>query len=181
MQVRKTNYEVNATPTFQVLTEDEIEAIYFSALTVLYETGVRVYDEEGVQVAYEGGAIVEDQQADNALVKIPPWLVDKALATLLPDELTFEDGAIIACAGGTERRQRTARQATQRAEHETDHRVLEQAQPAEVEQQVARGEEQILLIVHQYHRLRSFRHVALASLNRRPPPAGARPPRCPRR
>ena len=82
MQVRKTNYTVNATPTFQVLTEDEIEAIYFSALTVLYETGVRVYDEEGVQVAYEGGAIVEDRQDDSALVKIPPWLVDKALATL---------------------------------------------------------------------------------------------------
>jgi hypothetical protein len=63
MQVRKTNYQVNATPKFQVLTEDEIEAIYYSALTVLYETGVRVYDEEGVQVAYEGGAIVEDALA----------------------------------------------------------------------------------------------------------------------
>ena len=48
----------------------------------MYETGVRVYDEEGVQVAYEGGAIVEDTQKDNSLVKIPPWLVDKALATL---------------------------------------------------------------------------------------------------
>ncbi len=82
MQVRKTNYTVNATPTFQVLTEEEIEAIYFSALTVLYETGVRVYDEEGIQVAYEGGAIVEDRQDDSALVKIPPWLVDKALATV---------------------------------------------------------------------------------------------------
>jgi trimethylamine--corrinoid protein Co-methyltransferase len=82
MQVRKTNYKVNATPQFQVLTEDEIEAIYFSALSVLYETGVRVYDEEGVRVAYEGGAIVEDKQEDSSLVKIPPWLVDKALATL---------------------------------------------------------------------------------------------------
>ena len=82
MQVRKTNYTVNATPTFQVLTEDEIEAIYYSALSVLYETGVRVYEPEGVRVAYEGGAIVEDTQADNSLVKIPPWLVDKALATL---------------------------------------------------------------------------------------------------
>ncbi len=82
MQVRKTNYQVNATPTFQVLTEEEIEAIYYSALSVLYETGVRVYEEEGIQVAYEGGAIVEDRQADSALVKIPPWLVDKALATL---------------------------------------------------------------------------------------------------
>jgi len=82
MQVRKTNYAVNTTPIFQVLSEDEIEAIYFSALSVLYETGVRVYDEEGVRVAYEGGAIVESTTADSSLVKIPPWLVDKALATL---------------------------------------------------------------------------------------------------
>lgn len=82
MQVRKTNCEVNATPLFQVLSEDEIEAIYYSALTVLYETGVRVYDQEGVRVAYEGGAIVEGTTADSSLVKIPPWLVDKALATL---------------------------------------------------------------------------------------------------
>jgi trimethylamine--corrinoid protein Co-methyltransferase len=82
MQVRKTNYTVNATPTFQVLTEEEIEAIYFSALTVLYETGVRVYDTEGVDLAHAGGAIVEDTTADSSLVKIPPWLVDKALATL---------------------------------------------------------------------------------------------------
>ena len=82
MQVQKTNHLVNATPTFEVLSEDEIEAIYFAALTVLYETGVRVYEEEGVQVAYSGGAIVEDRQEDSALVKIPPWMVDKALATL---------------------------------------------------------------------------------------------------
>jgi trimethylamine--corrinoid protein Co-methyltransferase len=82
MQVHKTNYGVNATPTFQVLTEDEIEAIYFSALRVLYETGVRVYDKEGVAVAYAGGAAVEDVQADSSLVKIPPWMVEKALATL---------------------------------------------------------------------------------------------------
>jgi trimethylamine--corrinoid protein Co-methyltransferase len=82
MQVRKTNYAVNATPTFQVLTEDEIEAIYFAALTVLYETGVRVYDKEGVEVAYSGGAIVEDTADDSSLVKMPPWMVDKARATL---------------------------------------------------------------------------------------------------
>jgi trimethylamine--corrinoid protein Co-methyltransferase len=82
MQVRKTNYHVNATPTFQVLSEEEIEAIYFSALRVLYETGVRVYDKEGVEVAYSGGAIVEDTTEDSSLVKIPPWMVDKARATL---------------------------------------------------------------------------------------------------
>ncbi|MEW5958485.1 MAG: trimethylamine methyltransferase family protein [Chloroflexota bacterium] len=82
MQVRKTNYAVNATPTLQVLAEDEIEAIYFSALRVLYETGVRVYDQEGVDVLHAGGAIVEDTTHDSSLVKIPPWLVDKARATL---------------------------------------------------------------------------------------------------
>jgi trimethylamine--corrinoid protein Co-methyltransferase len=82
MQVHKTNYQVNATPKFQVLTEEEIEAIYFSALRVLYETGVRVYDKEGVEVAYSGGAIVEDTTEDSSLVKMPPWMVDKARATL---------------------------------------------------------------------------------------------------
>jgi trimethylamine--corrinoid protein Co-methyltransferase len=82
MQVNKTNYEVNTTPVFQVLTEEEIESIYFSALSVLYETGVRVYDQEGVEVAYSGGAIVEGTQEDSSLVKIPSWMVDKALATL---------------------------------------------------------------------------------------------------
>ncbi len=82
MQVRKTNYQVNATPTFQVLSEDEIEAIYFSALRVLSETGVRVYEKEGVEVAYSGGAIVEGKTKDSSLVKMPPWMVDKARATL---------------------------------------------------------------------------------------------------
>ena len=82
MQVNKTNYQVNATPRLQVLTEDQIEAIYFSALRVLYETGVRVYDKEGVEVAYSGGAIVEDTTQDSSLVKMPPWMVDKARATL---------------------------------------------------------------------------------------------------
>jgi trimethylamine--corrinoid protein Co-methyltransferase len=73
---------VNATPTFEVLTQEEIEAIYFSALRVLYETGVRVYEPEGVEVAHAGGAIVEDTTEDSSLVKIPPWMVDKALSTL---------------------------------------------------------------------------------------------------
>jgi trimethylamine---corrinoid protein Co-methyltransferase len=82
MQVRKTNYLVNATPTFEVLTEEEIEAIYFAALRVLAETGVRVYDKEGVELAYSGGAVVEDTQSDSSLVKMPAWMVDKALATV---------------------------------------------------------------------------------------------------
>lgn len=82
MKVNRTNFSVNQTPLFEVLSEDEIEQIYFSALSVLYETGVRVYEKEGVEVAYSGGAIVEDTTDDSSLVKVPPWMVDKALSTL---------------------------------------------------------------------------------------------------
>ena len=82
MQVNRSNYAVNATPTFQVLTEDQIEAIYYSSLRVLYETGVRVYDQEGVDVAHAGGAIVEEVTEQSSLVKIPHYMVDKARATV---------------------------------------------------------------------------------------------------
>ena len=50
MQVHRTNYQINETPTLQVLTEDQIEAIYYAALRVLYETGVRVYDKEALKL-----------------------------------------------------------------------------------------------------------------------------------
>jgi trimethylamine:corrinoid methyltransferase-like protein len=69
MQVNRTNYTVNATPTFEVWTEEEIEAIYYAALEVLYQTGVRVYEPEGVELAYSGGAIVEDTTDDSSLVR----------------------------------------------------------------------------------------------------------------
>ncbi len=82
MQVKKTNYTVNATPTLQVLGEDEVEAIYYAALRVLHETGVRVYEPEGVEVAYSGGATVEETTEDSSLVKTPAWMVDKARVTV---------------------------------------------------------------------------------------------------
>ncbi|MFO8035850.1 MAG: trimethylamine methyltransferase family protein [Anaerolineales bacterium] len=82
MQVKKTNYRVFSTPQFEVLTEEEIESIYYSALSVLHETGVRVYHKEGYDLAHQGGAIVEDVKDDSALVKMPPEMVDKALSTL---------------------------------------------------------------------------------------------------
>ena len=82
MRVNKTNYDVNATPIFQVLSEDQIEAIYYASLRVLYETGVRVYDKEGVDVAHAGGAIVEETTEQSSIVKIPHYMVDKARATV---------------------------------------------------------------------------------------------------
>jgi len=82
MRVNKSNYDVNATPIFQVLSEDQIEAIYYASLRVLYETGVRVYDKEGVDVAHAGGAIVEETTEQSSIVKIPHYMVDKARATV---------------------------------------------------------------------------------------------------
>ena len=82
MRVNKTNYQVNMTPTFEVLTEKEIEAIYFSALSVLSETGVRVYNKEGYELLGDHGANIEDVTEDSALVKLPPEMVDIALSTL---------------------------------------------------------------------------------------------------
>lgn len=92
MQVKKTNHQTYATPQFEVLTEEEIEAIYFSALSVLYETGVRVYNKEGYDLAHSGGAIIEDVTEDSALVKLPPEMVDKARATLPKKVVVYGPG-----------------------------------------------------------------------------------------
>lgn len=84
MEVRKINYQVNATPFFQVLSEDEIEAIYFSSLRVLEETGVRCYNPEAVEMLVANGAFVEDKN----LVKVPSWMVEAARATT-PKKVTI--------------------------------------------------------------------------------------------
>jgi len=84
MQVQKINYQVNATPTFEVLTQDEIEAIYFSSLRVMEETGVRCYNPEAVDILQANGAHVEDK----SLVKVPSWMVDRARSTL-PAKVTL--------------------------------------------------------------------------------------------
>ena len=84
MQVRKINYQVNATPTFEVLSPDEIEAIYFSSLRVMEETGVRCYNTEAVDILQANGASVEDKN----LVKVPSWMVDRARITL-PAKVTL--------------------------------------------------------------------------------------------
>ncbi len=82
MQVNQTNCQINATPRFQVLSEDQVEAVYYAALQVLYETGVRVYDPKGVEIVHSGGAIVERVDEQSHIVKIPHYMVDKARATI---------------------------------------------------------------------------------------------------
>lgn len=73
----RANYQVNATPQFRVLSEDQIEEIYYSALEVLERVGMRIYSEEGVALLRDAGSRVQGDR-----VWIPSWLVQEALTTV---------------------------------------------------------------------------------------------------
>jgi len=81
----RANYQVNATPQFRVLTDDQIEEIFHSALDVLARVGVRVYGEEGLALLQGAGCLVGDREtateSASARVHIPSWLVQAALST----------------------------------------------------------------------------------------------------
>ncbi len=65
------------TPRLQVLTEDQKETLFLSALEILERTGVRVDNAEGLELLSSAGAKV----GDNQHVYIPSCLVEDALAS----------------------------------------------------------------------------------------------------
>ena len=74
----RANYQVNATPQFRVLSDDQIEEVFHSALDVLERVGTRIYGQE------EGLALLRDARCpvtDGDIVHIPSWLVKDALNT----------------------------------------------------------------------------------------------------
>jgi trimethylamine--corrinoid protein Co-methyltransferase len=73
----RANYQVNATPQFRVLSDDQIEEVFYSALDVLERVGTRVYSQEGLALLREAGC----QVSDGNLVRIPSWLVKETLNT----------------------------------------------------------------------------------------------------
>ncbi|MBW2057606.1 MAG: trimethylamine methyltransferase family protein [Deltaproteobacteria bacterium] len=73
----RVNYTENVTPRFQVLSEDQIEEIISGSLEILERVGVKIHDEETVELLKGGGA----QTGDGILVKIPSFMVKKALNT----------------------------------------------------------------------------------------------------
>ena len=73
----RANYQVNATTQFRVLSDDQIEEIFYSALDVLERVGTRVYGEEGLALLRDAGC----PSGDDGLVHIPSWLVKDALNT----------------------------------------------------------------------------------------------------
>ncbi|MFO7839010.1 MAG: trimethylamine methyltransferase family protein [Desulfosalsimonadaceae bacterium] len=66
---------VQTTPNFQVLSEDEIERIYFDALGIIESDGARVYSQPALDLLKDSDALVTDTD----LVRIPTRLVETAL------------------------------------------------------------------------------------------------------
>src|SRR6056297_2785514 len=66
---------VQTTPNFQVLSEDEIERIYFDALGIIESDGGRVMSEAALERFKDSGAVVTDTNR----VRIPTGLVEQAL------------------------------------------------------------------------------------------------------
>src|SRR6056297_1080899 len=66
---------VQTTPNFQVLSEDEIERIYFDALGIIESDGARVENETALERFKKSEAVVTDTN----LVRIPTVLVESAL------------------------------------------------------------------------------------------------------
>jgi len=66
---------IQTTPNFQVLSEDEIERIYFDALGVIEAVGARIKSEHALQLLKDSEVVVTDSN----LVRIPSYLVEKAL------------------------------------------------------------------------------------------------------
>jgi trimethylamine--corrinoid protein Co-methyltransferase len=70
----KMNQQINGTPNFQILSEDQREQIYFAALDVLEISGGRVLDQEAIALFEESDAVVTDGDR----VRIPTTLVEEA-------------------------------------------------------------------------------------------------------
>jgi len=73
----RANYQVNATPQFRVLSDDQIEEIFNAALDVLERVGMQLYGDEGLALLEAAGCPV----SDGGRVRIPSWLVKDALNT----------------------------------------------------------------------------------------------------
>ena len=73
----RANYQVNATPQFRMLSDDQVEEIVLAALDVLELAGTRVNDGSGLALLRDGGCRI----SDGNLVRIPSWLVKEALNT----------------------------------------------------------------------------------------------------
>ncbi len=71
----KINQSIQTTPNFQVLSEDQIERIFFTALDVVETVGARFHQDEALELFRNSEAVVTDSN----LVRVPTSLVERSL------------------------------------------------------------------------------------------------------
>jgi trimethylamine--corrinoid protein Co-methyltransferase len=72
----RVNNRFQATLGLNLYTEDQLEEIHLATLDILERVGVKVFEEESLQLLRDGGARI-----DGNLVKLPAWMVQEALVT----------------------------------------------------------------------------------------------------
>ena len=75
----RSNFSVQFTPEFRVLSDDQIEELHFATLEVLRRTGVIVREPEGRALLKKAGCWVNDER-----VRFPAHLIEWALRTASP-------------------------------------------------------------------------------------------------
>ena len=76
MDYTRARFNVNRTMRFNLLTDDQKEEIYYSALEILERTGVDVHSEEAIEIYKKGGCWVDGNR-----VKFPAGLTEWAIRT----------------------------------------------------------------------------------------------------
>lgn len=74
--VLQSNYTSMDTPHFRKLSDDQVERLHHASLEILERTGVRLFDQQALDLLKKKGIQVEDGN----LVHIPPGLVEWALS-----------------------------------------------------------------------------------------------------
>lgn len=73
----KMNQQAYGTTRFQILTEDQIQQIYFAALDVLEISGARIFHENALQLFTQSDAVVSDSNR----IRIPTAMVEQAIGS----------------------------------------------------------------------------------------------------
>ena len=75
----RSNFKVQLTPEFRVLSDDQIEEIHLATLEVLRRTGTIVKEPEGRELLKKAGCWVDGER-----VRFPAHLIEGALCTATP-------------------------------------------------------------------------------------------------
>jgi trimethylamine--corrinoid protein Co-methyltransferase len=77
VDMRSNDHSFNSVQ-FRRLSDEQCRRLYWACLEILERTGVRLYDQEALDLLKKAGVYATDGNR----VRIPPWLVEKALTTV---------------------------------------------------------------------------------------------------